>query len=170
MTTANANEAAEMNQTSMELQGDREIVVSRMFNGPPNIVFDAYTKPELVRRWWAPKSLGVSMISCDADVRVGGKYRYVIGHRTGEPLAFSGAYVEVTPHSRLVYTQVFEPMAGAGEAVVTVTFEERDGKTQLVSTESYPSKEVRDAVIESGMEKGMRETMDQLDELVESLS
>jgi uncharacterized protein YndB with AHSA1/START domain len=159
-----------VNTTSMELAGDREIVISRTFNGPARIVFDAWTKPELVRRWWAPKSLGVTLASCDADVRPGGKYRYVLIGRKGEEIAFSGRYVEIVPPSRLVYTQVFEPMADAGEMTISMTFEERDGKTHVVSHEVYPSAEARDAAISSGMEHGMREAMDQLDELVASLA
>jgi uncharacterized protein YndB with AHSA1/START domain len=159
-----------MNQTSMELSGDREIVISRTFNGPARLVFDAWTRPELVRRWWAPKSRGVSLVGCDADVRAGGKYRYVLRRSdTGDELGFSGTYTEVTPHSRLVYTQIFEPMASAGEAIITVTFDEREGKTHLVARELYPSKEIRDGVLASGMEDGMRETMEQLEELVASL-
>jgi uncharacterized protein YndB with AHSA1/START domain len=159
------------NQTTLELPGDREIVISRAFNGPSRIVFEAWTKPELVMRWWAPKGLGTSMVSVDADVRAGGRYRYVFRHRTGATLAFSGNYIEVTPPSRLVYTQLFEPAAGGAqpgdpEVVITVTFEERDGKTHVVSRSVCPTKELRDAIIASGMEKGMRETMDQLDELV----
>ena len=163
-----------VNQTTLELQGDREIVITRTFNGPPRIVFDAWTKPEHVMRWWAPKGLGTAMISCDADVRAGGHYRYVFRHRTGAALAFSGKYVEVSPPSRLVYTQLFEPTAGGAqpgdpEVVITVTFEERDGKTHLVSRSLCPTKEIRDMIIATGMEKGMRETMDQLDELVAEL-
>lgn len=157
-----------MNVTTMELAAEREIVISRTFNGPARIVFAAWTRPELVRRWWAPRSHGVAMVSCEADVRVGGKYRYVLG-REGEEMGFSGEYREVTPHSRLVYTQVFEPMQGAGEVVVTVSFEEQDGKTRMVSRELYPSREVREAALAAGMESGMRETMDQLDALVGSL-
>lgn len=167
-----------MHPTTMEVRGDREIVMTRLLNGPPHIVFKAYTEPEFVRRWWAPKSLGVSLLSCDADVRAGGRYRYVLLHRTGGHLGFSGRYTEVTPYTRIVYTQVFEPKASEPNAtepaeseyaVVTVTFEEREGKTLLTSHELYPSKAVRDGVVASGMEKGMRETMDQLDELVASL-
>ncbi|HEX6038538.1 SRPBCC family protein [Longimicrobium sp.] len=161
---------AARNQTTMELRGDREIVIARTFNGPARTVFDAWTRADLVRRWWAPRSLGVSLVSCDADVRVGGGYRYVLQAREGEPFAFSGRYTEVTPSTRLVYTQVFEPMADAGEAVITVTFEEDGGRTHMVSRERYPSPQARDGAIASGMEVGMRETMDQLDELVESLS
>ncbi|MGH7587624.1 MAG: SRPBCC family protein [Gemmatimonadota bacterium] len=159
-----------MNRTSMKVKSDREIVIERAFNGPARIVFEAWTKPELVRRWWAPKSRGVTVVGCDADIRVGGSYRYVLRLDTGDEIAFSGRYIEVTPHSRLVYTQIFEPMADAGEATITATFDERDGRTHLVSHEMYPSKEALDAALESGMEQGMRETMDQLDELVASLS
>ncbi|NUP06495.1 MAG: SRPBCC family protein [Polyangiaceae bacterium] len=153
----------------MELKSDREVVITRTFNGPARIVFDCWTRADLVKRWWAPRSLGVVFVSCEADVRVGGQYRYVIRHGSGGDLGFSGKYTEVTPHTRLVYTQIFEPMAEAGEVVVTVTFEEKDGKTHLVSNEVYPSKEAMQGAINAGMEKGMRETMDQLDDLVASL-
>ena len=163
-----------LNETSMELRLDREIVIARTFNGPARIVFDAWTRPELVKRWWAPRSLGISIVSCDADIRVGGTYRYVLRVHAGHELAFSGKYTEVTPYTRLVYTQIFEPTAsganpGDDGIVITVTFDERDGKTSLVSHSLCPSKEVRDMIIASGMEHGMRETMDQLEELVASL-
>jgi uncharacterized protein YndB with AHSA1/START domain len=158
-----------MNDTFMELRSDREIVIARTFRGPARIVFDVYTRADLVKRWWAPKSLGARMLDCQADVRPGGTYRYLIRAGGGEEYAFSGRYTEVTPYSRLVYTQVFEPMADAGEVIVTATFDEFDGNTRFVSRELYPSKEARDATIASGMEKGMRETMNQLDELVVSL-
>ena len=113
--------------------------------------------------------------NCDADVRVGGSYRYVLRLASGSQFAFSGKYREVTPHSRLVYTEIFEPTASGANpedagVIVTVTFEERDGKTDLVSHSLCPSKDVRDAIIASGMEGGMRETMDQLDELVATLA
>jgi uncharacterized protein YndB with AHSA1/START domain len=174
MLAGKGSEAVPMNQTSMELRGDREIVITRTFNGPPRIVFDAWTKPELVRRWWAPGTHGDSMASCDADVRVGGSYRYVLRLDSGSQFAFSGKYMEVTPHSRLVYTEIFEPTASGANpddvgVIVTVTLEERDGKTHLVSHSLCPSKDVRDAIIASGMEDGMRKTMDQLDELVATL-
>jgi len=155
-------------ETSMDLEGDREIVIARTFDAPARVVFDAWTKPELVRRWWAPKSHRVSMAVCEADVSVGGAYRYVLG-RDAEALAFSGTYREVTPHSRLVYSQIFEPMRAAGEVMETITFEEAAGKTRLVSRSVYPSKAVRDAVLASGMEGGMRETMEQLAALVVDL-
>ena len=172
---ANAgSEAAVKNQTTMDLEGDREIVIRRAFNGPARIVFDAWTRPEHLRRWWAPASHCVTLESCEAEVRVGGRYRYVMRNRTGTEMAFSGTYREVMPPSRLVYTEVFEPTAAGANpneegVIITVTFDERDGKTYVVSRSMCPSKEVRDVIIASGMEHGMREAMDQLDELVASL-
>jgi uncharacterized protein YndB with AHSA1/START domain len=161
------------NATTMDRTSDRELVITRTFNAPPRIVFEAWTNPEFVRRWWAPRSHGVSIVSCDADVRVGGRYRYLLRHAKGD-FAFAGQYREVTPHSLLVYTESFEPDAQpadeGGAAVITVTFSERSGRTDLVSHSLFPSKDVLDAVIASGMESGMRETMDQLDGLVASLA
>jgi uncharacterized protein YndB with AHSA1/START domain len=164
---------AAMNETTLKLQGDREIVITRAFNGPARIVFDAWTRPELVRRWWAPKSRGVSIVSCDASVRAGGFYRYVMDVR-GRQMAFSGTYHEVAPPSRLVYTQIFEPSAAGPTpddvpVTVTVTFEEHDGRTHVVSHTLCPTAELRDAIIATGMESGMRETMDLLDELVAAI-
>jgi uncharacterized protein YndB with AHSA1/START domain len=169
------SESAAMNRTTLERTSDREIVITRTFNGPPRIVFDAWTRPELVSRWWAPKALGVSIVSCDADVRVGGRYRYVLQPPKGDAFAFAGTYAEVTPHSRLVYTTIFVPGGADADdesspAICTVTFEDRGDKTHLVAREVYPSKEVLDGVLASGMESGMRMTMDQLDELVASLA
>src|SRR5271156_2224696 len=130
------------NRTTVERKSEREIVVRRTFNGPARIVFEAWTKPELLKRWWVPKSLGMSFLSCEADVRTGGTYRFVFGHAASEqPMAFFGRYLEVTPHSRLVWTND----ESDGGAVTTVTFEERDGKTLLVFHELYPTKEALDA-------------------------
>jgi uncharacterized protein YndB with AHSA1/START domain len=169
MIAGEASEGMKRNKTTMELDGDRSIVITRTFNAPPRIVFDAWTRADLVKRWWAPRSRGVSMASCEADPRPGGKYRYVLRLPTGDEVAFSGEYSELLPFSRIVYTQVFEPAAEGGAAIVTITLQEVEGKTRLTSREVYPSAEVRDAVLASGMEGGMRETMDQLDELVHSL-
>lgn len=157
------------NATSIDVEGEREIVISRTFGGPARIVFEVWTKAEHVSRWFAPKSLGVEMVSCHADVRIGGKYRYVIRTR-GQEIAFSGEYTEITPPTRLVYTHVYEPMAEAGHVVVTVSFEERNGKTRVVSRELYPSAEIRAAALGSGMAKGIYDTMDQLDAIVVSMS
>jgi uncharacterized protein YndB with AHSA1/START domain len=161
--------AMTMHETMMKLQGDREIIISRTFNAPARIVFDAWTKPELVKRWWAPQSHGVWMVSCEADVRVGGTYRYVMQKNEGPEIAFSGTYSEVLPPTRLAYSQVYEPMKETGAVMVIVTFEEHDGKTHLVSRSLCPSKQVRDGMLASGMEHGMRETFDQLEELLASL-
>jgi uncharacterized protein YndB with AHSA1/START domain len=163
-----------MNQTTLELRGDREIVIERTFNGPAHIVFDAWTRPELVERWWAPRSRGVSIVACTADVRAGGSYRYHLRHARGE-FAFAGEYLEVTPPAKLVYTQMYEPSASGpmpGDLAirVTVTFTERAGRTQVVSHTHCPTPQLRDSIIASGMESGMRETMDLLESLVESLT
>jgi uncharacterized protein YndB with AHSA1/START domain len=153
------------NPTAVQRKSDRELVITRTFNGPARIVFEAWTKPELIKRWWAPKSTGMSLLSCEMDVRVGGGYRFVFGHDASKTMAFYGKYVEVTPHSRLVWTN---EEGDGGEAITTVTFEEKGGKTVLVLHELHPSKKALDAAI-AGMEGGMRETFEQLDELLVTL-
>ena len=152
------------NRTTVERKSERELVVTRIFNAPPRIVFEAWTKPELFRRWWAPKSSGASLLSCEMDVRVGGSYRFEFGHEASKPMAFFGRYIEVTPYSRLVWTND-ESDDGA---VTTVTFEEKGGETLLVMHELYPSKEALDGAI-AGMEGGMPEQFEQLDELLVTL-
>ena len=155
------------NRTTVERKSDRELVVTRTFNGPARIVFEAWTKPELLKRWWVPKSLGVICHSCEADVRVGGKYRFVFvfGNDASKPMEFFGRYVEVTPYSRLVWTN---DEGGDAGPVTTVTFEEKGGKTLLVMRELYPSKEALDAAGE-GMAAGTGEMFEQLDELLVAL-
>jgi uncharacterized protein YndB with AHSA1/START domain len=154
------------NRTTVERKSEREIVVRRTFDGPARIVFEAWTKPELLERWWAPKSTGVSMLSCEADVRVGGTYRFVFSHGASEPMAFHGRYLEVTPHSRLVWTN---EEGDDGGAVTTVTFEEKGGKTLLVVHDLYPSKEALEAARASGVEAGTLEAFEQLDGLLVAL-
>jgi uncharacterized protein YndB with AHSA1/START domain len=151
-------------RTTVERKSERELVVTRTFDGPARIVFEAWTRPELLKRWWAPKSTGVSLVSCEADVRVGGRYRFEFGHAGSKPMVFFGRYLEVTPHSRLVWTNEESDDA----ATTTVTFEEKDGKTVLVLHELYPSKEALDGAL-SGMEGGMPEQFAQLDELLVTL-
>ena len=126
------------NRTTVERKSERELVVTRIFNGPARIVFEAWTKPELFKQW----SLGMFLRSCEMDVRVGGRYRLVFGHDASNPDEFFGRYIEVTPHSRLVWTN---DEGGDAGPVTTVTFEEKGGKTLLVMHELYPSKEALDA-------------------------
>ena len=154
--------APTMNRTKVERTSEREVVVTRTVNGPARIVFEAFTKSELFKRWWVPKSLGLTLLSCELDVRVGGTYRLVFSH-SGSEMAFFGTYKEVTPHSRLVWTND----EGDGGAVTTVTFEDKAGKTLVVLRDLYPSKEALDAGI--GSTDGMGETFDQLDELIATL-
>ena len=151
------------NITTMERTSERELVVSRNVNGPARIVFEAWTNPELFRQWWIPKSFGLSLLSFEADIRTGGQYRLVIAHGDSEPMAFFGRYLEVTPHSRVVWTN--EEGGDAGP-VTTVTFKESGDKTLMVLHELYPSKEALDAAMASGEKSGMEETFEQLDELL----
>jgi uncharacterized protein YndB with AHSA1/START domain len=155
------------NRTTVERKSGRELVVTRSFNGPARIVFEAWTQPELLKRWWAPRSFGVSFLSCEADVRSGGTYRFVFGHPAAEqPMEFFGRYIEVTPPSRLVWTN---DEGGEGGAVTTVTFEERGGETLVVMHDLYPSEQALDAAIASGSTGGCSETFEQLDEVLVAL-
>ena len=150
------------NRTTVERKSDREVVVTRTFDAPARFVFEAWTKAELFRQWWVPKSMGMSLRSCEMDVRVGGKYRLEF---EPDAVAFFGTYLEVTPHSRLVWTN---EEGGEGGPVTTVTFEEEGGKTLLVMHELYPSKEALD-VAGTGAADAMVETFAQLDELLLTL-
>ncbi len=161
------SEPTPMSRTTVERKSERELVVTRTVNGPARIVFEAWTKPELFKRWWVPKSCGLSLLSCEMDVRVGGTYRLVFSHPASpEPMAFFGRYIEVTPHSRLVWTN---DEGGEDGAVTTVTFEERGAETLLVMRDLYPSKEALDGAIASGSTGGFSETFEQLDELLITL-
>ena len=154
---------ATKNPTTVEPKSEREIVVTRTFDAPARIVFQAWTTPALFKRWWVPKSMPLPLLSYEAEFRVGGGYRLVFGLEGGGTMAFFGKYLEVTPHSRLVWTN---DEAGEDGAVTTVTFEEKGDKTLLVLHELYRSKEVRDAALKSGAYDGMSETFGQLDELL----
>jgi uncharacterized protein YndB with AHSA1/START domain len=157
------NFAAAKDGTTVERKSDREIVVTRTFNGPARIVFEAWTRPELFKRWWAPKSLGLSLLSVEQDVRVGGKYKLVFGHDASQSMAFHGRYLEVTPPSRLVWTNDESDQG----SVTTVTFEETGGRTRLTVHELYPSKEALDA--EGGATDALPEQFAQLDALLVDL-
>ena len=153
---------ATKNSTTVERKSEREMVVTRTFNAPARVVFEAWARPELFKRWWVPKSMGMTLLSCEMDVRVGGTYRLVFSHGGSEPMAFFGRYLEVTPHSRLVWTN---EEAGDDASVTTVTFEEKDGKTLLALHELYPSKEALDAA-GTGAADALSETFGQLDEIL----
>jgi uncharacterized protein YndB with AHSA1/START domain len=154
-------------QLSVERKSERELVVTRVVDAPPRIVFEAWTRADLFQRWWVPKSSGVTLLSCELDVRVGGAYRLVFAHPAApDGMAFHGRYLEVMPPSRLAWTN--EEAGGNGQ-VTTVTFEERDGQTLLVVHDLYPSKEALDEDIRSGSTNWNDETFSQLDELVVNL-
>jgi len=149
------------NRTTVERKSGRELIVTRTFDAPARLVFEAWTTPELLKRWWVPKSMGMTLLSVEADVRTGGSYRFVFAHGDST-MAFFGRYVEVTPYSRLVWTN---EEAGADGPVTTVSFEETGGKTLLVMHELYPSKEALDAA-GTGAADATHETFAQLDELL----
>src|SRR6476646_8043134 len=152
------------NRTGVERKSERELVVTRTVNAPARLVFEAWTNAELFRRWWVPKSYGLTLLACEMDVRVGGQYRLVFRHEDST-MAFFGTYLDVTPHSRLVWTN---DEGGDDGPVTTVTFEEKGGKTLLVLHELYPSKEALDAA-GTGAADAMGETFEQLDELLVTL-
>ena len=149
---------ATKNRTEVERKSERELVVTRTVNAPARLVFEAWTKAELFRRWWVPKSYGLNLVSCEMDVRVGGQYRLAFLHE-GSTMEFFGTYLEVTPDSRLVWTN---EEGEAGQTVTTVTFEENEGKTLLVVHDLYPSAEA----VDTGSTGAMPEVLDQLDELL----
>jgi uncharacterized protein YndB with AHSA1/START domain len=151
------------NRTRVERKSERELVVTRTFNGPTRLVFEAWTKPELFKQWWVPKSMGMSLLSCEMNVCVGGRYRLEFAHGESQ-LAFFGTYKEVTPHSRLAWTNEETD----GGSVTTVTFAEKGGNTLLVMHELYPSKEALDAA-GTGAADAMGETFEQLDKLLVAL-
>jgi uncharacterized protein YndB with AHSA1/START domain len=156
------------NPTTVDRESERELVVTRTFNAPAHVVFEAWTKAELFKRWWVPKSFGLNLLSCELDVRTGGTYRLVFEHPASpEPMAFFGTYTEVTPHARIVWTNE----ESADGPITTVTFEEKDGKTLLVLRELYPSKQVLDDAIASGSTgtSGAGEQFELLDELLVTL-
>ena len=148
------------NSTTLERTSDRELVITRTFAAPARIVFEAWTKPELMKQWWVPKSIGMELLSCEQDVRVGGVYRFVFRHGSAGTMAFHGKYLEVVPPTRLVWTNE----ESDGGSVTTVTFEEKGGKTLLVMHERFPSKEAFEAG--AGAADGLAESFGQLDELL----
>lgn len=152
------------NRTTVERKSDLELVVTRTFDGPARIVFEAWSKPELFKLWWAPKSMGVPLLSCEMDVRAGGGYRLEFGTDAADSVAFFGKYIEVTPPSRFVWTNE----EGDDGPVTTVTFEEKDGQTRVVLHELYPSKAALEEALIGNYEL-MPEQFEQLDALLLTL-
>ena len=153
------------NRTSVERSGDRELLVTRIFNAPPSTVYKAWSQPELFQRWWVPKSVsGVSLVSCDMDVRTGGKYRLEFGADGSDTMAFYGKYLEVVPNERIVWTND----EGEEGAITTVTFEDQGGRTLLKFHEIYPSKEALEEALQ-GSAAALSEQLEQLDELLSSI-
>ena len=164
MDTQTAAEAATtMDRTTIERTSEQELVVTRTIDGPRDAVFEAWTDAELFRQWWVPKSMGLKLLSCEVDARVGGGYRLTFDIGTDEPMAFFGRYLEVTPPTRLVWTN---EEGDEGTVVTTVTFEEDRAGTRLVIHDRYPSKDALDAAMASGATGWNPETFDQLDELL----
>lgn len=151
------------NETTVQRTSDRDVVVTRLINGPPHLVFDAWTRADLFQRWWVPKSFPIKLVSCELDVRVGGTYRLTFD-ANGQSMAFFGRYLEVEPNARLVWTN--DEGGEDAAAITTVTFEARDGKTLVTMHDRHPSKEALDA---SGSTDAAPETFDQLEALVASL-
>jgi uncharacterized protein YndB with AHSA1/START domain len=160
MDARRGSEPSAVKRTVVERRSERELVTTRTINGPARLVFEAWTRPELFKQWWVPKSMGMVLRSCEMDVRVGGKYRLVFG----QGAEFFGRYIEVVPPSRLAWTN---EEGGEAGPVTTVTFEDRGGKTLLVVHELYPSKEALDAA-GTGAADALAETFDQLEELLTS--
>ena len=148
---------SEAKRTTIEKKSDREVIVRRTFDASARIVFEAWSKPELFKRWWVPMSMGMTLVLCEQDVRTGGCYRLEFG----QGMAFFGRYIEVTPHSRIVWTN---EESGEDGSVTTVTFNEQDGKTLLTLSELYPSKEAFERA--GGAEAGLSESFDQLEALL----
>jgi uncharacterized protein YndB with AHSA1/START domain len=161
-----AESTATKDRTKVERTSERELVVTRTIDGPPASVWEAWTDADLFRQWWVPKSLGVTLLSCEVDARVGGGYRLTFDSGAAEPMAFFGRYLEVTPPSRLVWTN---EEGDGGQVVTSVTFEADQGRTRLVVHDLYPSKEALDEAIASGATSWNSETFDQLDELLLTL-
>jgi uncharacterized protein YndB with AHSA1/START domain len=161
-----ARKESESRRTTVQKTSEREVVVTRTFDAPARLVFEAWSKPELFRKWWVPRSMGMTLRSCEMDVRTGGKYRLVFGDDPANPMAFFGNYLEVVPGKRIVWTN---EESGDAASVTTVTLEERDGKTLLVMSELYPTKEALDEA-GTGAQEALHETFGQLDEMLVELA
>ena len=149
------------NETKVERVSDLELVVTRTVSAPAHFVFEAWTNPDLFRKWWVPKSYGLNLVACDMDVQPGGQYRLAFLHE-GATMEFFGTYIEVTLTTRLVWTN---DEGDAGQTITTVTFEEKDGKTVVVVHDLYPTKDS----VDNGSTGAMPEVLQQLEDLLASL-
>ncbi len=145
---------------------EREVVMIRIFDAPRHLVFDAMTKPELLKQWFGPH--GHSLVECSVDFRVGGAWRFVLEGPDGRRMGMYGTYREIVPGERTVHTEAFDDYPG--DSVVTIVLTEHDGRTTMTGTVLYESQEVRDAVVASGMEHGAAETYDRLADLLPTLA
>ncbi len=159
-----AKKGSEKNPTRAERSSDRELVITRSFDAPARVVFEAWTKPELLKRWWTPRSMGMSLVGCEIDLRTGGGYKFTIGTPDAKTMVFHGKYVEVAVPSRLVWTNE----ESENGSVTTVTFEEKGDKTLVVMREVFPTKEALDESM--GMEEALDITFGQLDEVLNEAS
>ena len=157
-----------MDTTGLELKSPTELVITRTFAAPRRLVWDAMTSPEYVRRWYGLRILTVTI--CEIDLRVGGTWRFVLRAPNGSEHGFTGVYREIAAPDRLVYTENYEAIGPGHEVLVTTTFEEHDGKTMLKSRLVYQSEADRDAHLHSGMETGMRESFERLEQLLTTLA
>lgn len=155
-------------KATIEILSDTEIVITRAFNAPRELVFEAMTKPEHVSKWYGCATMTV--VSAEIDLRVGGKWRYLVRMPDGSEHGFSGAYIEIVPPSRIVSTESYEPIGPGHEMIATLTLEDKNGKTILRNKLTYKNKADRDGHLQSGMERGMNETFDRLDELAQSFA
>jgi uncharacterized protein YndB with AHSA1/START domain len=163
-----AGSVANSDTFTVTTPSDREIVLTRLFDAPRHLVFEAMSKPEHIAQWWGNLGAGYSVPVCEVDLRVGGKWRFVNRTPKGEMAVFYGVYREIAPPERVVFTEIFEPFPDA-ESVVTSVLTEENGKTRLTATCRYPSVEVRDMVLQTGMEKGAALSYDRLDEVAARL-
>lgn len=162
MDSQGSSVSEEKSRTAIERKGDRELVVTRIFDAPRSTVYRAWSQPELFRRWWMPKSIsGVSLVSCDMDVRTGGKYRLEFSTGGADTMSFYGKYLDVVPNERIVWTND----EGEEGAITTVTFDDQGGQTLLTFHEVYPSKQALEEALQ-GSAAGLPEQLSQLDELL----
>jgi uncharacterized protein YndB with AHSA1/START domain len=163
-----ASSAANSGTFAVTTPSDREIRMTRLFDAPRALVFEAMTRPEHIRNWWGNLGPGYSVPVCEVDLRVGGKWRFVNRTPNGEQAVFYGEYREINPPDRVVFTEIFEPFPDA-VSVVTSVLTEENGKTRMTATVEYPSREVRDMVRATGMERGAALSYDRLEDVVRGL-